>query len=364
MKLDELNEHLNKEIHRNNILTSENEKLKNILDNKESDLSKLKEDFKRLEDKYHRKIEDTEKSYKEKLNNNTQNIREDYVNNIAKLNSEVEALILETEKLKLDKSNLYVKLEEYDQVSKEKESEFKKILTFKDEEYDNLAKTIRSLQMELRDLDSNYRSKSEEFKLQINQLQNDDEKKLIIINAKEKQISDCKNEVNRLHSTIEDLNSEINNLKNEIHNKDNINTKLNNDLNNFLNDLKLYEYKLRSNDETFEKSREEYDQKFRTLENEKDKLITEKKSLKEEVQMLRKRINDMEIFYMNKKKDIELETNDIIERNNQDIMKSYKLKEEDYIMEIKNLQNLLDERDRQKDDICFKLDNKIHKVCN
>lgn len=361
-KIEELNEQLNKEIHRNNYLASENDKFKVNLDNKESDLVKLKEDFKRLDDKYHRKIDEAEKTYKEKLATNTQNIREDYVNSIAKLNSEVESLILETEKLKLDKSNLIVKLEEYDQIFKDKEVEFKKILSFKDEEYDNLAKTIRQLQIELRELDSSYRGKSEEFKLQINQLQNDDEKKLFIINTKERQISDNKIEITRLNSIIEDLNMEIKNLKEEIKNKENINAKLNNDLNNFLNDLKLYEYKLRTNDEAFEKSREEFEQRLRFVESEKEKLLSDKRSLKDEIQMLKKRVNDMELFYMNKKKDIEIETNDIIERNNQDIIKNFKLKEEEYITEIKNLQNLLDERDRQKDEVCFKLDNKIHKV--
>ena len=94
-------------------------------------------------------------------------------------------------------------------IFKQGENEFKKILTFKDEEYDNLAKTIRHLQMELRDLDTNYRNKSEEFKLQINQLQNDDEKKIYIINSKEKQNYDHKNEINKLNSIIQDLNSDI-----------------------------------------------------------------------------------------------------------------------------------------------------------
>lgn len=361
-KLDELNEQLNKEIHRNNYLSAENDKLKLNLDNRESEIAKLKEDFARLDDKYNRKIYEAEKIYKEKLSANTQNIREDYVNSIGKLNSEVESLILETEKLKLDKSNLIVKLEEYDQIFKDKEIEFKKILSFKDEEYDNLAKTIRQLQIELRELDSSYRNKSEEFKLQINQLQNDDEKKLFIINTKDKQIFENKNEIGKLNSIIEELNMEINNLKEEVRSRENINAKLNNDLNNFLNDLKLYEFKLRTSDEAFEKSREESEQKIRYVENEKEKLISDKRALKDEIQALKKRINDMEVFYMNKKKDIEFETNDIIERNNQDIIKNFKLKEEEYITEIKNLQNLLDERDRQKDEVCFKLENKIHKV--
>lgn len=361
-KLDEINEQLNKEFHRNNYFTTENEKLKINLDKRESDLLKLKDDFKRLDDKYHKKIDEAEKSYKEKLDVITQNIREDYVNSIAKLNSEVESVILETEKLKLDKCNLIVKLEEYDQIFKDKEVEFKKILSFKDEEYDNLAKTIRQLQIELRELDSSYRNKSEEFKLQINQLQNDDEKKLFIINTKENQILVHKNEIAKLNSIIEDFNMEMGNLKEEIRNKENINTKLNNDLNNFLNDLKLYEYKLRTNDEVFEKSREDFERMFRNLENEKESLLNDKRSLKDEINILKKRINEMEVFYMNKKKDIELETNDIIQKNNQDIMKNFKLKEEEYITEIKNLQSLLDERDRQKDEICFKLDNKIHKV--
>lgn len=361
-KLEELNEQLNKENQRNNHLVAESDKIKVNLDNKESDLERLREDFKRLDDKYHRKIDELEKNYKDKLATNTQNIREDYVNSIAKLNSEVESLILETEKLKLDKNNLIVKLEEYDQIFKDKEVEFKKILSFKDEEYDNLAKTIRQLQIELRELDSSYRGKSEEFKLQINQLQNDDEKKLYIISTKEKQISDNKNEINRLNSVIEDLNLELDNFKEEIRNKENINAKLNNDLNNFLNDLKLYEYKLRTNDEAFDKSREEFEQRLRFSENEKQKLLSDKRSLKDDIQMLKKQINDLDLFYMNKKKDIEYETNDIIERSNQDIIKNFKLKEEEYITEIKNLQNLMDDRDRQKDEVCFKLDNKIHKV--
>ncbi len=361
-KVDELNNHLNKEINDNNFLNTENEKLKINLTNKDTEFNRLKEDFKKLEDKYFRKIEETEKNYKEKLAHNTQNIREDYVHSIGKLNSEVESLILETEKLKLDKNNLIVKLEEYEQIFKDKEDEFKKILAFKDEEYDNLSKTIRHLQMELRELDSSYRSKTEEFKLQINQLQNDDEKKIIFINNKEKSINDLKNEINKLNSIIDDLNMDINILKEEIHNKDNTNMKLNNDLNNFLNDLKLYEFKLRTNDEAFEKSKEEYDQRIIGHENEKEKLIYEKKNLKEEIIALKKRINDIESFYSNKRKDIEIETNDIIERNNQEILNNYKLKEEDFLTEINNLQNLLDERDRQKDEVCFKLDNKIHKV--
>ena len=33
----------------------------------------------------------------------------------------------------------------------------------------------------------------------------------------------------------------------------------------------------------------------------------------------------MDNFFVNKKRDIELETNEIIERNNQDIIKTYKL---------------------------------------
>jgi len=361
-KLDELNEQLNKEIHRSNYLAAESDKLNKNLDSREAEIATLKEDFARQEDKYNRKVYETEKTYKEKLSINTQNIREDYVNSIGKLNSEVESLILETEKLKLDKSNLLVKLEEYDQIFKDKELEFKKILSFKDEEYDCLAKTIRQLQMELRELDSSYRNKSEDFKLQINQLQNEDEKKLFIINTKDEQISDSKNEIGRLISTIENLNIEINNLKEEIRNKENINSKLTNDLNSFLNDLKLYEFKLRTNDEAFEKSREEFEQKLRLVDNEREKLALDKRNLKDEIQILKKRNSDMEVFFMNKKKDIQIETNDIIDRNNQDIIKNFKLKEEEFITEINNLQNLLDQRDRQKDEICFKLDNKIHKV--
>jgi hypothetical protein len=284
------------------------------------------------------------------------------VSNIAKLNTEAESFILETEKLKLEKSNLILKLDEYEQIFKEKEIEFKKILSFKDEEYDNLAKTIRELQAELRELDANYRNKSEDFKLQINQLQNDDEKKIFVINSKEKHIMDSKNEISRLNSLIDDQNQQINLLKIDINNKENTIVKLNNDLNNFLNDLKLYEYKLRSNDENFDRSKEEMMEKIRMIEAEKETILNEKKALKEEINRLKKTINDMENYYANKKKDIEYETTVFIEKNNNEIVKSFKLKEEEYMIEIRNLQKLLEEREQQKDDVCYKLENKIYKV--
>lgn len=361
-KINELKDKLTTETERNSYIFNENEKLKIELNKRDEEIFILKEELKKQEDKYYRKIEDNEKIYKEKIGNNTHIIREEYVNNVAKLNSEVEGLILETEKLKLDKNNLIVKLEEYEQLFREKELDFKKILNFKDQEYDNLAKTIRELQNELRELESNYRSKSEEFRLQINQMQNDDEKKIIIINTKEKQILDQKTEINKLGLFIDDLNDEINKLKGELLRKEDINSKLNNDLNNFLNDLKLYEYKLRTNDETFERSKEEFYQRFKSNESEKEILLKEKKVLKEEIQKLRRSLTDMENYYTQKKRDIEFETTEFIEKNNLEILKNFKLKEEELLIEIKNLKTLLDEREKTKNDVIYKLENKIYKV--
>ena len=216
--------------------------------------------------------------------------------------------------------------------------------------------------MELREFDNNYRQKSEDFKLQINQHQNEDEKKIIIINNKEKNIFDLKNEINKLNSILDEKNDDIKDLHIDLQDKDNIINKLNTDLNNFLNDLKIYEFKLRNYDEMFEKSKQEYKEKIHMTNLEKDKVIAENKLLQDEIAKLRKKIIDINNYYSNKKKDIALETNDIIEQNNMDIMKNFSFKEEKLQMDILNLQKLLAEKERQKDDIVIKLENKMHRV--
>jgi len=350
-----------KEIHENN-LNSDLESLKKTLNVKEIDLTRIREEIKRNEEKYFMKLENLERGHKDKLAKETQNISEDCLKNIAKLNSEIEVLVLENEKIKLEKNNFILKLEEYENIFKEKESEFKNILGYKDEEYDSLAKTISNLQMEFRELEGNYRNKSEEFKLQINQLENNDDKRIYVINGKEKQIVGLKSDINNLNATIDDLNMQIENLNIDIDNKEAMNNKLNSDLNNFLNDLKLYEYKLRTNDENHERERLDLMEKLRVNEIEKENSYKEKRALKDEINKLKKTISEMEVYYSGKKKEIEFETTNLIERNSNDIIRNCKLKEEELLIDIQNLKNILADREKQKDEMAYKLEGKIYKV--
>jgi hypothetical protein len=67
---------------------------------------------------------------------------------------------------------------------------------------------------------------------------------------------------------------------------------------------------------------------------------------------------------MGKKKEIENETNNLIEKNSNDIIKNYKLREEEFNIDIQNLKNLLAEREKHKDELVNKLEGKVYKVKN
>ena len=137
-----------------------------------------------------------------------------------------------------------------------------------------------------------------------------------------------KNTINTLNNNIDNLNLQIENFRVDIGNKESMNNKLKSDLDNFLNDLKLYEYKLRTNEENHEKERLNLMEKLRVNEIEKENFYNEKRYLKDEINKLKKTINEMELYYMGKKKEIENETNNLIEKNSNDIIKNYNLREE------------------------------------
>jgi chromosome segregation ATPase len=361
-QIEELNVKLNSYAQKDIVYQSTLEEIQNKFSKKQSEIEKVEIDFSKKEENLKKKNEEIEIYLKARMKTREEELKNEYFKEITKINSECDKLLLENEKIKLENKNLLQKLDDFENTLNEKEIEFKRSLDTKDLEYEKLVRSLKELQREIKQVEFSYKEKVEQFKKKNKDIVADNENLRKQINSKDKTIQELQNQVNEMNKCIEELTSGIRESELHIDEKEMILNTLTNEKEELLKELNKRESTQEKIQEKFEKEIEGLKKKINMLEREKEILFKEKEEDHNVIIDLRNKMSEYYGLYSHKFVTLEKEKEDSIDKHTQEYANKLQAKEDHYLNEVSRLQNIILERDKEREGLKLKFDKKLHQV--
>ena len=273
-------------------------------------------------------------------------------------------MIFENEKIKLETKNLNKQISNLENSLQEKDFEYKRVIDNKDREIEKLSKTIKDLNREMRETEQAYKEKTEEIKSKAKNIAQPDEIYKAFLNSKDKLIFELENEVRKLKHTLDFVTSELKEVEVVIESKENMIKKLKNENSELMKELNNKKLELQSEEDDLQIRLETAENKIKLLEREKEVLFKEKEEDHIEIFHLRSKFTNETKGSMNKtgKLNMNYDTSPFVEHSKYDSNLLTVDKEDQYLAEISRLQNLIMDRDKERDDVKIKFEKRVHSV--
>jgi chromosome segregation ATPase len=361
-QIEDLNIKLNSYSQKEIVNQSTLEDLQNKVLKKQNEIEKLETDFLKKEENLKKKNGENEIYLKARMKTREEEIKNEYFKEITKVNSECDKLLLENEKLKLENKNLFQKIDDFENTIQDKEIEFKRSIDTKDLEYEKLVRSLKELQREIKQVEICYKEKVEHFKKKNKDIESENENLRKQIHSKDKATQEFQNQINEMNKCIEELTSGIREGELQIDEKEMILSTLTNEKGELLKELNKRESTKEKVLEKFEKEIESLNKKIKMVEREKEILFKEKQEDHDVIIDLRNKLSQYYGLYNHKFVTLEKEKEDSIDKHTLEYATKLQAKEDHYLNEVSRLQNIILERDKEKDGLKCKFDKKTHQV--
>jgi chromosome segregation ATPase len=362
IKLDDYKNKIEQLTQKENVLNTTIEELKSKLSRKDVESEKLECEYSKKEENLKKRYEDNETNLKQKIKSREEELKSEFLKGITSTNSECEKTLVEIEKIKLEKKTLEQKIDSFENIIHEKEIDFKRSLDHKDREYEKLFRNLKELQRDIKEVEFTYKQKIEEIKTKNKNLEYDEleTKKLNEIN--EKQIQQFKNELMETNLYLEDCMSSLKETEITLNNKESVIKTLKNENCELLRELQRKDEEMQQIADKFNMKIETVNNRIKILEKEKDILFNEKQEDHKEIISLRNKLNESTGLYNQKISYIERDKEMIFEKHTKEIKIKFEEKEDEYLSEISRLQNIILDRDSERDSLKQKFDKRCHSV--
>lgn len=361
-KLDELGLKFNTSMQKENIISHNIDELKNTLVKTEQELERVNNELNKKDEDQKKRTEEIEALFKNKMKNREEELKAELLKEIVKTNGDIEKHLLENEQLRLENKTLLNKIEDFESVIMDKELEFKRAMDEKDREYEKLFRSLKELQRDIKEVEFNYKEKIEDLKRKNKNLDeggNTVRKDLI---SKDKQISSLQKENAELIKALEELNDYIQEYEITLDNKENVIKTLRNENSEILKGVNKNKLECEEYENKFVLELEALNNKLKLLEREKEMLFKEKDEDHKEIIELRTKLNDLQGSHTSKLISMDKDKEVSVEKHSKELLNSFNSKEDQYLAEISRLQNLIMERDHERENMKLKYEKKIHSV--
>ncbi|MCQ2817266.1 MAG: hypothetical protein MJ252_08380 [archaeon] len=371
-----------------NQLTQLAEKLKNeneSLMNKNSDLETELKAFKSEESKIkpkddsseliHQHIEEIQNSFTQKENKlnkkfkeKEDNIRKDYLNEITKLNKEIETLRTENAKLKFENSDHNVTIEKLNTEFNEKSFEYSANLNKKDKEISKLNEKLKGHLKKCEELENQFDKKNTFNEENLRNLTEEKDTLLSELQDKDKKIYDYEDEIEKLKDQINILNEEISQKNESLTNKDLFNNKLKNQISLLENNITETNNEIEIKKQNNQKELSEQTIAIRNLVQEKNQLLEERNELENSLNIATNKIvelNDIiqdKISFFNSDRYKEKEKNENLQKKLKGIIRELKFKEKSLTDENQRLKSILSDKENEKKQMELTYQNELNNL--
>ena len=145
-------------------------------------------------------------------------------------------------------------------------------------------------------------------------------------------------------------------------NKENVIRTLKNENSELIKELQKKDDDISEIAENFNLKIETINNRVKILEKEKDILFKEKEEDHKEILNLRNKLNDSQGLYNKKVSTMEKSKDYSFEMHKKELSSKFQSKEDDYLHEISRLQNIILDRDKERESLKLKYDKKCHSV--
>jgi chromosome segregation ATPase len=362
IKLEDFKTKIEQMTQKESVLCSSIEELKSKISRKDVEVEKLESEFSKKEENLKKRYEENEAQLKQKIKSREEELKSEFLKGITSSNNECEKTLVEIEKIKLEKKTLEQKIDSFENIIHEKEMDFKRALDQKDREYEKLFRNLKELQRDIREVEFTYKQKIEEIKSKNKNLEIEESESKKMNEINEKQIQQFKNELMETNLYLEDCMSSLKETEITLNNKESVIKTLKNENSELVRELHRKDEEIQHVVEKFNMKLETYNNKIKILEKEKEILFKEKEEDHKEIFSLRNKLNESTGLYNEKISYIEKDKEMISEKLSKEIRIKFEEKEDEYLSEISRLQNIILERDSERENLKLKFDKRSHSV--
>jgi chromosome segregation ATPase len=347
--------------HRIAHLMSEKMNLENSLDERKLDLIHREDDLRV-------KYEDKEREVKGKYKEREENLKKDYISEISSINTTLELLRIENEKLKIEIKGLKRVVEDSESLIEEKEHEFIRVNEIKDLEYEKLQKTLKELLNDIQDFENKYNDKNTDIVAKFKRFEENESQLYDQLSGKQKRIKQLEDEMNGYKNYILDLQANLKEYEIIIENKEKLIDQLKTQLEEIVKELQKKEIELAHTDDLKHKEMNDICDRVNSLSDEKDAILKENDDLRKNLEHAAEKMKELTGLIDDKYKIIEsnyqLEMNgkQKIENKFRAMIKQLQDNEDKMMKENSALKDLLSHKDMDIEKLRMGYENKVQKV--
>jgi len=359
-----LNEYSERNAEKDNLI----QEVKNSRNSYDKIFEESKYELLKKEEKLRIKFEEKEKELKHKLKEKDENLKQDYLDEIKNLTKKMDEIKSENDKLKFENIDLRAAIDDCENAKHETEIEFKRINLLRENDFEKLQKKNFEMQTDIQDLEAKLADKANDFNAKIRHSEQSEGKFVFQLNAKEHKIKEYEDEIENLQNLVVDLQNVCRENELKVENKLKNIAQLQQKNEESAQEVKNLESEIGKIQKNSMKELELITFKITELSHDKENLIGENEDLKNALLKATNRIRELneviEIKYQGIENQLIKETSakENIERKLKDLQKKYSLNHENFLNEISDLKNELENKRIDIDNLVTKYETKIHKV--
>ena len=340
------------------IKTEENEANAKNLSMYQEHITEMQNEFTQKEIKLNKKYQDKENS-----------IKNEFLNEISKLTKELEELRVQNEKLKFDISTLNLNIESLKSKCEDKEYESTATINKKDKEINKLKLQIEDYQKKLNEIEGTNKEKELTFMSDFAKLKQDNESLLNTLNQKNENVYDLEAKIETLNKNIDTLVCEAKENQLSLDNKNTIIEQLKNQNEELQKEIADRDNELELLEQTRQNDANAYNDKIEQVLKEKNGLEGIKAELTDNLSQANQKIKQMNDFMTDKfnslMQSLQSETakNENLEKKYKSMIKTLKMKHNSLNEENKQLKEVLNQKDIEKEHMEYQYQNEIKNMC-
>ena len=317
-------------------------------------ITEMQNEFTQKEIKLNRKYQDKENS-----------IKNEFLNEISKLTKELEELRVQNEKLKFDISSLNLNIESLKSKSEDKEYESTATINKKEKEINKLKSQIEDYQKKLNEIEGTNKEKEMTFISDFTKLKQDNESLLTTLNQKNENVYDLEAKIETLNKNIDTLVNEAKENQLSLDNKNTIIEQLKNQNEELQKEIADRDNELEILEQTRQNDANTYNAKIEQVLKEKNDLENIKAELTDNLSQANQKIKQMNAFMTDKFNSLmqslqsEAAKNENLEKKYKSLIKSLKVKHKSLNEENKQLKEVINQKDIEKEHMEYQYQNEI-----
>ena len=317
-------------------------------------ITEMQNEFTQKEIKLNRKYQDKENS-----------IKNEFLNEISKLTKELEELRVQNEKLKFDISTLNLNIESLKSKSEDKEYENTATINKKEKEINKLKSQIEDYQKKLNEIEGTNKEREMNFISDFTKLKQDNESLINTLNQKNENVYDLEAKIETLNKNIDTLVNEAKENQLSLDNKNTIIEQLKNQNEELQKEIADRDNELEILEQTRQNDANTYNAKIEQVLKEKNDLENIKAELTDNLSQANQKIKQMNAFMTDKFNSLiqslqsETAKNENLEKKYKSLIKSLKVKHKSLNEENKQLKEVINQKDIEKEHMEYQYQNEI-----